>query len=333
MSFTIKFVDTPYSCVARENQTILQAAEEAGLQIPCACRCGSCGSCKGKIISGQINYGEYKSFALKEDEKNNGYALMCTATPLTDVEVKVSSVKKLNDERKCKVKVVEKESLIDDVVRLVVEKEDGSTFKFKAGQIFDFLLPGNQRRSYSIASSQNETKTMEFLIRKVPYGLFSSFLFSDAIKPGFILNAEGPSGSFIFESPKGRKTIFLATGTGISSIKSIISTLIENNDLEGRDIYMYWGARYAKDLFYNDLFTQWAADHPEIHYIPVVSREADWKGVKGHIHQQAAVDHGDMTDVDVYACGSNSMITSAYNFLTARCGLKEENFHCDNFGG
>lgn len=137
------------------------------------------------------------------------------------------------------------------------------------------------------------------------------------------MRLKGPEGTSTFQTPKGRKAVFLATGTGIASVKSIVSTLVENNDLEGRELFIYWGVRTSQELVVGEIFEEWAAAHPQIHYTGVVSREDTWPGAKGHVQTFAAADNGDMTDMDAYLCGSNSMIKAAVNYLTARCGLRE----------
>ena len=146
------------------------------------------------------------------------------------------------------------------------------------------------------------------------------------------MRLKGPEGTSTFQTPKGRKAVFLATGTGIASVKSIVSTLVENNDLEGRELFIYWGVRTSQELVVGEIFEEWAAAHQQIHYTGVVSREDTWPGAKGHVQTFAAADNGDMTDMDAYLCGSNSMIKAAVNYLTARCGLREDHIFMDNFG-
>jgi len=217
-------------------------------------------------------------------------------------------------------------------MRLVLKRADGGVFEFKAGQTYAVELPGNQKRYYSVASSQNQKETVEFLIRKVTNGMFTGMLFSDMIRVGDKMRLKGPEGTSTFQTPKGRKAVFLATGTGIASVKSIVSTLVENNDLEGRELFIYWGVRTSQELVVGEIFEEWAAAHPQIHYTGVVSREDTWPGAKGHVQTFAAADNGDMTDMDAYLCGSNSMIKAAVNYLTARCGLREDHIFMDNFG-
>lgn len=334
MTYQIHIANTDYKFSAEPNETIVQAAERQGLILPCACRVGSCGACKSQIVSGEVDLGKYQSFALSEADIKSRLALLCVAKAKSDLTIKVRDVKLSH----YKVpgfltKIIDKTEVAPNLIRLVLERENGRPFKFKAGQTYDVVLPGDQRRYYSVASPATQSTSLEFLIHKVPGGLFTSLLFSEGLKIGDGLRLNGPEGCFTFKTPKGRKALFLCTGTGIAPIKSMIQTLIETNDLEGRDLHVYWGVHTSQELVVGKLFEQWAKNHEQIHFTPIVSREEAWKGVKGHVQTQAAIDHGDMTEVDAYLCGNNSMIKAAINFLTVRCGLKDDHIYADSFGG
>src|SRR5215510_10568739 len=285
-----------------EGETILAAALNAGFHLPYGCRNGACGSCKGKVVAGEIDYGKYQHGALSDDERAAGYALFCQARPLTDLTIESREIGAVKDivVKKLPCRVHKLERVADDVVILWLKLPANERLQFLAGQYIEFILKDGSRRSFSMANAPHDDEFLQLHVRHVPGGAFTDHVFK-TMKERDILRFEGPLGSFFLHDSE-KPIVFVASGTGFAPIKAIIESAFKHE--AGRPITLYWGARRPED---------------------------QWTGRTGFVHRAVMADFPDLSGVQVYACGVPIMVDSARRDFTHECELPIDEFFADSF--
>jgi CDP-4-dehydro-6-deoxyglucose reductase, E3 len=316
-----------------DDETILEAALREGFALPYGCRNGACGSCKGTVLSGQLDYGAHTPTALKDEEKIQGRALFCKARPLSDLTIEAKEIGAARDivvkTLPCRVEKLDKRA--DDVMVMKIKLPANERLQFFAGQYIDFQLKDGKSRSFSLANPPHDDALLELHVRHVPGGLFTDQVFS-TLKERDILRLKGPFGSFFIREDSDKPMIFIAGGTGFAPIKGMLEhAFAEHTD---REMVLYWGVRSLKDLYLAELPQQWQAEHPNFSFIPVLSNpEPDdrWQGRTGLVHEAVLADFADLSGYQVYACGAPVMVDSAREAFIRTRGLPEEEFFADAF--
>ena len=325
--------NTGHRLTANPGETILQAAMREGLILPYGCRDGACGSCKGKLIEGSIDYGKYSDKALTDAERQAGMALFCQALPLSDLVIEAREVRKAGDIRirtlPCRVQKIERPT--DDVAILHLKLPANERLQFLGGQYLDILLKDGTRRSFSMANAPHDDEMLQLHVRHVAGGAFTDHVFVK-MKERDILRFEAPLGTFYLREDSDQPIVFVASGTGFAPIKSMIEGAFAK-DIK-RPMTLYWGGRRPRDLYLSDLPAKWVAEHANFRFIPVISDalpEDRWTGRQGFVHRAVMEDFPDLSGYQVYACGVPVMVDAARRDFSTQCGLPDSGFYADSF--
>jgi CDP-4-dehydro-6-deoxyglucose reductase len=330
---TVTLQPSGHQFQVEDGEAVLAGALRQGFVLPYGCKNGACGSCKGKILSGAVDYGVYQQKVLTNEEKAQGKALFCQAKPLTDLVLEARTLGAVKDIqiKKLPCRVQKLERLADDVMVLRLKLPANEKLVFLAGQFVEFLLKDGGRRSFSIANPPHDADLIELHVRHVAGGQFTDHVFSK-MKERDILRFEGPLGTFFLREESDKPIVFVASGTGYAPIKAVIEHMFHKG-IE-RPMTLYWGGRRPKDLYMNELAAAWAAAHAGFKYVPVISDalpEDNWSGRTGFVHRAAMQDYPDLSGHQVYACGVPIMVDSAKRDFIAHCRLPEDEFYADSF--
>jgi len=321
MSFTVHIEPSGHEFTVNPEETVLDAALRQNIGLPYGCRSGACGSCIGSLLEGEVQYPDDDAIAL--EGQADDACLLCQAVPKSDLRCAVGEVEQAEEIQPLTFpcRVDDKEQLCHDVVRLYLTLPAGQRLQFLAGQYLDVILKDERRRAFSIANAPHDDQRIELHIRHVEGGEYTKHVFTE-MEEKEILRVQAPLGRFTLREDSERPLLFMAGGTGFAPIKGMIEHALHTG--VSRPIHLYWGVRSRHDLYLPELPEQWAAAHPDLHYVPVLSEpDADWEGRTGFVHQAVVEDHPDMSGFDVYMAGPPVMVQAGRKvFEDAGLGLE-----------
>jgi ferredoxin-NADP reductase len=192
------------------------------------------------------------------------------------------------------------------------------TFVFKPGQFVMIDLPIESKisyRSYSIASAPGSDSVFELIIVLNPPGLGTPYMWNN-YKVGMKVPVAGPVGKFVLPENITTDLCFLATGTGIAPLRSMLHHII-NHKIPHQNIYIIFGNRWQKDILYREELEQLSQQHAQFKFIPVLSREdaSTWSGKTGYVHEIYKDLFADKRPALFYLCGWKNMIMEARDNL------------------
>ena len=315
-----------FSCDA--SSTIFEAAKSNGIILEHSCLTARCRSCAVQVESG-TTIDKLDDLVLSAEEKSNNWVLTCNAIPNSDLVLDIEDLAdmKIFEKKIIPAKILTIKKLNDTVIEVSLRLPTSSNFAYNSGQYVN-IIKGQIKRSYSIANAYQENASLTFFIKKYENGLMSHYWFNEA-KINDLVRIEGPIGTFFLRETKVENIIFLATGTGISPIKAILESLnLHEQKYQNKKFWVFNGARFESDLFWNSNELNAISNFK---YIPVLSRASEnCNGEKGYVQEIVLKSGIDLTNAQVYACGSNNMIESAKKTLVKN-GLNIQNFFSDAF--
>lgn len=333
MSFLILIKPSGYVLSVNSEETILDAAIRQGYDFPYSCRSATCGTCMGRVISGDIEYRDIEPYALDENDQVKGYALFCSAYAKSDLVIEIEGVfgPEYRPVKTAEYKVIVCTSLSENVYQVkLVPVDEHQAIAYTAGQHIRIFTDEGMPVPFSIASaeSEGEQSSLEFHIHEtktaVTQGLFSK------IKQGQTFQVSGPFGKMVYRSEPLFPIIFIANGTGFAPLKAIIEACLAKGIKQ--EMHLYWSMSRPSRFYLQDLLQRWANNIPFFHFNLILPEpRVDWKGRVGALHEIVLQDFPDLSHYQVFASGSPDMVYAAQKAFIEKGNLHPYFIYSDVF--
>ena len=186
--------------------------------------------------------------------------------------------------------------------------------EFRAGQYLSLECPRIQPRlwrTYSPANAPRRDHTLEFHVRAVGAGWVSSALVR-RLKVGDMIKLAAPMGAMNLDRRSTRDAVFVAGGTGLAPIKSLLEELTRYN--RTRWVHVFFGARTREELYDLSELNRLAARYPWLSVVTACSDDPTYPGEQGQISEVVAR-YGPWSEHDFFVSGSGPMVKATLNTL------------------
>ena len=313
--------------------TVLMALEKAGYALPNNCRAGACGECKVKVTAGQFDQGMVLDMALSQEERRQGYGLMCMAKPISDaltIEWGTEDAKpKLFPPREDALFVViDKRPVADRVVELRL-RPVGQPIRYWPGQ---YVTLGNPRadippRAYSISNAPRPDGELVLQVARADGGVTSNWV-HDTLSIGESVKLSGAYGTFIGDPGVDTPVLCLAAGTGLAPILALTEAALRRGFR--KPVTLLVSARTAADVYAQGMLAWWRTKHRAFDYKITLTRQDADGYLGGRVDAVLPGLFPDLSKHTVFAAGSPEFVDTCVTTVKA-LGARPELIHTEGF--
>ena len=312
MTAAVRLLPSRREFFVEGSDSILDAALRAGVSLRYGCSNGNCGLCKAKVVSGKTLPIRHSDYLLSEAEKNQGFALLCSHTAVSDLEIETNEIRGVQDipAQQVAARVKKIERLGEDMALLHLQTPRTKRLQFLAGQSAKLEAGNGAEAQYPVASCPCDDRNLLFHIHRSPGNRLSEYVFRK-LKNGEIVNLTGPQGEFTLREDSPHSLVFFAYGTGFAPINSLIEHAMARDVAES--MHLYWLA--GKDGHYlNNQCRSWTDALDNFMYTPLEAEPAE----SGAALVRLSGELPDLSGYDVYAAGPATFLTAVKKFLHDR---------------
>jgi naphthalene 1,2-dioxygenase ferredoxin reductase component len=304
---------------------LLQSLQAAQVPMSYSCMAGRCGTCRCKILDGNVlDSGREQRGPLEDDDS---YVLACRTYITESCTIRIPEPDEIvvHPARIVRGTVVAIEDLAHDIKRLLIRPS--KPVEHSPGQYVQIQFTPNHIRPYSMAGLSGD-EHFEFHVRVVPEGRVSGYV-ARQLKVGDTVRVSGPLGCSYLRRKHEGPMLCVAGGTGLAPILSILRGAVAQEMPNA--IHVYFGVRSPRDVYGLEWLTHLSSQRPSLKLHVVVTSGGDPRVQRCGLVTEAIED--DLTDISgwrAYLCGSPPMVEAA-TLLVRHKGIPPEHIYADAF--
>lgn len=333
MTAQVKVLPSGVDFFVEGGDSILEAALRAGIALGYGCSSGNCGSCRARLVQGEVKQMRPHEYVLRDRDK--GYFLACSYTAVTDLVIEANVALCPDDivEQSLTGEIRAIDHPSPEVAVVHVKTPPTQRLRFLAGQRARVSVGGSLAQDLPIASCPCEDRHLEFHVKRLAGNPFSDYVFNK-LHAGDSIDISGPRGRFSLDASSTRPIVFIAFCTGFAPVKSLMEHAMALEQAES--IHLYWIAPNEESLYLPGLARAWADALDDFHYAPIiVGRDLDTTNAR----QETAINQiigptlmklNTLRRSDLYVAGLEPQAVRSVENMLVSLGVPREQIHIDH---
>jgi naphthalene 1,2-dioxygenase ferredoxin reductase component len=309
----------------QSGQNLLDVLKDNGVPISYSCMSGRCGTCRCKVIQGEVRHSGPEAGRPQLESDPCVLACQSVLTESCTIEIPDMDEVIVHPAKIIKGTVVAIEPLTHDIRRVRVRP--AKPLDFSPGQYATLQFTPDHIRPYSWAGLPDDDE-MEFQIRQVPGGRVTEYVFT-TLAVGDAIRISGPLGTAYLRKKHAGPILCVGGGTGLAPVLSIVRGAIDAGMTN--PIHLYFGVRSQEDLYDAERLKKLASDHGAMKVnIVVATGSVSVDQRSGLVTDAIQADLPDLKEWSAYFCGAPAMV-EALNMLAKKLGMAPSKIHADAF--
>lgn len=304
---------------------LLDAGLSAGLSLRYGCSDGSCGRCRGRLVTGEVRETRPPGYALSAQQRARGELLLCCHTAVTDVVIEAVERHPGEDiqDQRLDTRVRRLQACGPAMTLVELRPAPGQRLEFLSGQYVAVETGAGRGGEFSLASCPCDASKLELHLPHPPGDQAAGPL--GELRQGDSLMVVGPRGRFVLGQDASRPLLMLAIDGGFAPVKSLIEQAVALDLVEF--IELYWLARNGSGHYLDNLCRSWSDALDILDYHPVQGGSSPEEAVEALLRalRRDGVDLGVM---EIYLAADAALL-SPLRAALLEAGAEENQLHLE----